>query len=216
MISQNLKTILDTLPVGVALAAVSKFQPISSIEEAYNAGQRIFAENRPLEMQQKFAALPKDIKWHFIGHLQTNKIKYIIDYVSVIESIDSLRLLEAVNSAAKKVDRIVDVLLEVFVAKEQTKQGFSPEEIVSLYQNHFLHEFSNVNVVGLMAMASFTDNTDQVEREFSAVKHLYDTVNSKYNGNLKTLSMGMSGDYKIAIKNGANLVRIGSSIFGSR
>lgn len=216
MISQNLKTILDTLPVGVALAAVSKFQPISSIEEAYNAGQRIFAENRPLEMQQKFAALPKDIKWHFIGHLQTNKIKYIIDYVSVIESIDSLRLLEAVNSAAKKVDRIVDVLLEVFVAKEQTKQGFSPEEIVSLYQNNFLHEFSNVNVVGLMAMASFTDNTDQVEREFSAVKHLYDTVNSKYNGNLKTLSMGMSGDYKIAIKNGANLVRIGSSIFGSR
>lgn len=197
------------------MAAVSKFHPVESLQEAYDAGQRVFAENRPLEMRDKFAALPKDIKWHFIGHLQTNKIKYIIEFVDLIQSIDSVRLLSAVNDAAYRVGRVVDVLLEVFVAQEQTKQGFSQDEVVELFRSGSLSEFPNVRIVGLMAMASFTDDKEQISSEFRAVKKLFDELND-LGCSLTTLSMGMSSDYKLAIAEGATLVRIGSSIFGNR
>lgn len=197
------------------MAAVSKFHPVESLQEAYDAGQRVFAENRPLEMRDKFAALPKDIKWHFIGHLQTNKIKYIIEFVDLIQSIDSVRLLSAVNDAAYRVGRVVDVLLEVFVAQEQTKQGLSQDEVVELFRSGSLSEFPNVRIVGLMAMASFTDDKEQISSEFRAVKKLFDELND-LGCSLTTLSMGMSSDYKLAIAEGATLVRIGSSIFGNR
>lgn len=216
MIHQNLRSILDHLPNSVTLAAVSKYKPIEDLQEAYDAGQRIFAESRPLELRDKYVALPKDIKWHFIGHLQTNKIKYIIDFVDLIQSVDSFRLLESLDKEAQKAERVVDVLLEVFVAKEETKQGFSPEEIIELFSNRSLSNYPNIQVVGLMAMASFTDNEAQISSEFKSVRSLYDRVNTDFNANMTTLSMGMSSDYELAIAQGANLVRIGSSIFGGR
>lgn len=216
MIHQNLRSILDHLPNSVTLAAVSKYKPIEDLQEAYDAGQRIFAESRPLELRDKYVALPKDIKWHFIGHLQTNKIKYIIDFVDLIQSVDSFRLLDTLDKEAQKAGRVVDVLLEVFVAKEETKQGFSPEEIIELFSNRSLSNYPNIQVVGLMAMASFTDNEAQISSEFKSVRSLYDRVNTDFNANMTTLSMGMSSDYELAIAQGANLVRIGSSIFGGR
>lgn len=216
MISQNLDRILNSLPTHITLCAVSKFKPIEDLQTAYNAGQRIFAESRPIELKEKYEALPKDIKWHFIGHLQTNKIKYIINFVDLIQSIDSIKLLEAVNESASKIDRVVDVLLEVFVAQEDSKQGFSPSEIIDLYENRYLDSLKNINVTGLMAMATFTDNNDQISVEFNQVRQLYDHLNGAHNSKMSVLSMGMSSDYHLAIEQGSNLVRIGSSIFGSR
>lgn len=216
MIHQNLRSILEHLPSSVTLVAVSKYKPLEDLQEAYDAGQRVFAESRPLELLDKYTALPKDIKWHFIGHLQTNKIRYIIDFVDLIESIDSLRLLDAVDKEAKKVGRVVDVLLEVFVAKEETKQGFSPTEICDLFSSKSLSKYPNIRIVGLMAMATFTDKEAQISSEFGSVKSLFDLMNDNLSANLTILSMGMSSDYKLAIAQGANLVRIGSSIFGGR
>lgn len=210
MIERKIEEIKKSLPMGVELVAVSKFQPKESIERAYAVGQRIFGESRPQELAEKYQALPKDIEWHFIGHLQTNKVKTIIPFVSLIHSIDSVRLAEAVSAEALRVGRVVDVLLQVHIACEETKQGFSVDEIVQIIEQKQFNSLCGMRIAGLMGMATYTDNSEQIEREFRKLSELQ----AKYG--FRLLSMGMSEDYLIAIACGSNMVRIGSSIFGSR
>lgn len=209
-VTENLLKIKDSLPENVTLVAVSKFHPSKDIEQAYQAGQRIFGESRPQEMLQKYQSLPKDIEWHFIGHLQTNKIKMIVPFVSLIHSVDSLRLAQAISEAAIKEGRVVDVLLEVHVAKEQTKQGFTPEQVDEVVAQSLSSEYNGINIVGVMGMATFTDDMNQVESEFKKLAAIY------HKHNFRVLSMGMSDDYPLAISCGSNMVRVGSSIFGNR
>lgn len=219
MIAENLKRIKASLPDEVTLVAVSKTKPVEMLQEAYDAGQRIFGENRPQEMRDKQAQLPDDIAWHMIGHLQTNKVKYIIDFVDLIHAVDSLKLLEEIDKRAAKADRIVDCLIQVHIAQEQSKFGFDTAEVQALFASGKLAEFEHVKIRGLMGMATFTSDKDQVRMEFDKLKNSFDLIlESK---SVKTqvfniLSMGMSGDYSIAIAAGSNMVRIGSSIFGSR
>lgn len=214
-IKENLLAIKDTIPESVTLVAVSKTKPISYLQEAYDQGQRVFGENRVQEMTEKWKNLPKDIKWHMIGHLQRNKVKYMAEYVSLVHGVDSPRLLAEINKQAKKHNRVIPCLLQVHIAEEDTKFGFNEEELLDLVDNEEFKAFENVKIEGLMGMATFTDNMEQVRREFSSLKSLFVKLQSTYS-DFTTLSMGMSGDYKIAIEEGSTMVRIGSSIFGSR
>ena len=207
------------LPEGVTLVAVSKTKPISDIQEAYDAGHRTFGENYPIEMRDKHEALPQDIQWHFIGHLQTNKIKYIIPFVTLIHSIDTANLLEAVNKEAKKHDRVVDCLLECHIAKEETKFGLDLDEARQLLESESFKQMENIRICGVMGMATFTDDMEEVRREFKALKGIFETLKHDYfagQPQFKEISMGMSEDYPIAIEEGATIIRIGSKIFGPR
>jgi len=218
-IADNLKHIRTTIPDNVQLVCVSKFHPASVILEAYAVGERIFGESREQELRAKAAELPKDIQWHFIGHLQTNKVKTIVPVVSLIHSVDSLKLLVEINKEAGKEGRVVNCLLQLHIAQEETKFGFSFEEAEAFFQSGQLVTLSNVSVKGLMGMATFTDDLQQVQQEFQSLKRFFDHVRSSYfanNNDFGSLSMGMSDDYQLAIEEGSTMVRIGSSIFGGR
>lgn len=219
MIKENLEKIRATLPEGVTLVAVSKTKPVSDLQEAYDAGQRVFGENYPQEMRDKHEVLPQDIQWHFIGHLQTNKIKYIIQYVTLIHSIDTASLLEAVNKEAKKHDRVVDCLLQFHIALEETKFGLDLDEARQLLDSEEFKQMENVRICGVMGMGTFTDDMEEVRKEFKHLKSIFDTLKSDYFADqpqFKEISMGMSEDYPIAIEEGATLIRVGSKIFGAR
>ena len=218
-ITQNLLAIKSKLPENVKLVAVSKTKPIKDLMEAYQAGQRIFGENKIQEMTDKWEALPKDIQWHMIGHVQSNKVKYMVPYVALIHGVDSIKLLEEINKQASKINRIIDCLLQVFIAKEETKFGLDETELKDILKKTSNHQsFQNINIIGLMGMASFTNDDNQITTEFNYLKSLFDQFKS-FNGNninFSVLSMGMSGDYETAIACGSNMVRIGSHIFGGR
>lgn len=211
--------IFGQLPAGVRLIAVSKTKPAEDIQTLYDQGQRVFGENKAQEMKAKHEALPKDIQWHFIGHLQTNKIKYIAPFVTLIHSIDSAELLGEVNRYAEKNGRIIPCLLQFHIAAECTKFGFLPEECMQMLESAQFREWKNVRICGVMGMATFTDDTEQVRREFRDLKSIFDMLKQRYFQNddaFKERSMGMSEDYRIAIEEGSTLVRIGSAIFGAR
>jgi pyridoxal phosphate enzyme (YggS family) len=214
-ITNNLQAIKSQLPNHVTLVAVSKTKPIADLMEAYNAGQRIFGENKIQEMTEKWEQMPKDIEWHMIGHVQTNKVKYMAEYVSLIHGVDSLKLLKEINKQAKKHDRVIDVLLQMHIAEEETKFGLDDDELNEILNQIQTDKFENVKIIGLMGMATFTDNQNQIKKEFLHLKSIFDKLQTS-NFKLQTLSMGMSGDYKLAIECGSTMVRIGSSIFGSR
>lgn len=211
MIKNNLQNIQTTLPEKVTLVAVSKTKPITDIQEAYDAGQRVFGENKIQEMVEKHDQLPKDIKWHMIGHLQRNKVKYMAHFVDLIHGVDSFKTLKEIDKQAKKHNRVINCLLQARIAKEDTKFGLPFEDIKQILSSKEYKELTNVKVVGLMGMATFTDNREQLQDEFSSLKEFFNTFE-----NLEILSMGMSGDYQLAIDCGSTMVRIGSSIFGSR
>ncbi|MBC5833900.1 YggS family pyridoxal phosphate-dependent enzyme [Flavobacterium sp. F372] len=216
-IAKNLTEIKSQLPAHVTLVAVSKTKPVSDLMEAYNAGQRIFGENKIQEMTEKWEQMPKDIEWHMIGHVQTNKVKFMAEYVSLVHGVDSFKLLEEINKQAKKHNRIIDCLLQIHIAEEETKFGLNEEElneILKQVQNDN-SKLENIRIIGLMGMATFTENTAQIEKEFKHLKAIFDKLQTS-NSQLQTLSMGMSGDYQLAISCGSTMVRIGSSIFGNR
>ncbi len=219
-IQNNLRSIQATLPENVTLVAVSKTKPVSDLMEAYEAGQRIFGENKIQEMTDKWETMPKDIQWHMIGHVQTNKVKYMAPFVSLIHGVDSIKLLQEINKQAQKNNRVIDCLLQVYIAEEESKFGLDEEELSEVLKQvqNDIGEFNYIRIVGLMGMATFTDNQTQIKKEFSRLKTIFDqfaNLNTK-NCQLNTLSMGMSGDYKLAIECGSTMVRIGSSIFGGR
>lgn len=218
-IADNLKQVLAELPQGVRLVAVSKFHPNEAIEEAYRAGQRIFGESKVQEMTAKYESLPKDIEWHFIGHLQSNKIKHMIPYVAMIHGIDTYKLLAEVNKQAVKAGRVVNCLLQIHVAQEETKFGFSPDECRQMLNAGEWKQFTHVRICGLMGMASNTDNIEQIDREFRLLNELFKEIKNAWfddSDAFRELSMGMSHDYHEAIAAGSTLVRIGSKIFGER
>ena len=215
MIKDNLEHIQKTIPEHVTLIAVSKTKTQSDILEAYKAGHRHFGENKVQEMVDKFDDLPKDIKWHMIGHLQRNKVKYMAHFVHLIHGVDSLKTLKEINKQAEKYNRVIQCLLQVKIAEEDSKFGLSFSDIESILSGEEISNFKNIAIVGLMGMATFTDDESQIEREFSSLKNAFDRLQQKH-ASLEILSMGMSGDYKIAIENGSTMVRIGSSIFGKR
>ena len=213
-IQENLKTIEATIPAHVILVAVSKTKPVEDLQEAYAAGMRDFGENKIQEMCDKYEVLPKDIRWHMIGHVQTNKVKYMAPFVHLIHGVDSLKLLKEIHKQAEKNNRVIDVLLQQFIADEETKFGLDQEEIQQIMQEEIQH-LPNVRVVGLMGMATFTDDEKQIRNEFKTLKSNFDSLKNNFD-NLTVLSMGMSGDYQVAIEEGSTMVRIGSSIFGHR
>jgi len=219
-ISQNLTEIKSQLPNHVTLVAVSKTKPVADLIEAYNAGQRIFGENYVQELVEKYEVLPKDIQWHFIGHFQSRKVKLIAPFVNLIHGVDSLKLLHEINKEAKKNNRVIDCLLQIFIAEEESKFGVDEEELNGILrfitQNSEIYK--NIRVIGLMGMATFTDNQDQIKKEFTHLKSIFDGLQSRKDALqcVSTLSMGMSGDYQLAIECGSTMVRIGSSIFGNR
>ncbi len=214
-IKDNLLRIKSTIPNHVTLVAVSKTKPISDLMEAYDAGQRIFGENKIQEMAEKWEAMPKDIQWHMIGHVQTNKVKYMAEFVNLIHGVDSLKLLEEINKQALKNNRIIDCLLQIHIAEEETKFGLNEEELNGILTSKAFQEMKNIRIVGLMGMATFTENQEQIKKEFLHLKSIFDqfTIN---NSQFTILSMGMSGDFQLAIESGSTKVRIGSSIFGGR
>jgi len=214
-IAVNIHAIKSSLPPHVTLVAVSKTKPESDILEAYEAGQRIFGENKIQEMAAKYEALPKDIEWHMIGHVQTNKVKYMAPFVSLIHGVDSLKLLQEIDKQAKKHNRIIDCLLQIHIAEEETKFGMDENELRELLDSETYGNLKNIQVIGLMGMATFTENQEQIKKEFGFLKSIFDRFASEHSG-FKILSMGMSGDYQLAIECGSNMVRIGSSIFGER
>lgn len=217
-IQSAIKNLHSTLPENVTLVAVSKTKPVSDILEAYNAGQRVFGENKVQEMCEKQPQLPSDIKWHLIGHLQTNKVKYIAPFVELIHGVDSLKLLKEIDKQAKKHNRIINCLLQIYIAEEETKFGLSEDEFVEIINSDEFKKLENIKIVGLMGMATYTEIDDQIRKEFTHLKSIFDKYKHLNTANcqLTTLSMGMSGDYQIAIDCGSTMVRIGSSIFGSR
>ncbi|MFK5889967.1 MAG: YggS family pyridoxal phosphate-dependent enzyme [Flavobacteriaceae bacterium] len=220
-ISTKLKNIKETLPKDVTLVAVSKTKPESDILEAYKAGQRVFGENKIQEMAQKYEALPKDIQWHMIGHLQRNKVKYMAHFVSLIHGVDSLKTLKEINKQALKHNRVINCLLQAKIAQEETKFGLSFQEVETILNSDELKSLNNIAIVGLMGMASFTADLNQVEQEFTSLNTFFKQLKTSHpersrRTQLTTLSMGMSSDYQLAIKCGSNMVRIGSSIFGER
>ena len=208
-IQNNLSTLKSNLPERVSLVAVSKTKSENELLQAYDAGQRIFGENKIQEMATKFEALPKDIKWHMIGHVQTNKVKYMAPFVDMIHTVDSIKLLKEIQKQALKNDRVIKCLIQVRIAKEETKFGIPSNELDPLLKH--AKSFSNIKIKGLMGMASFTKNKKQIRNEFKLLANLF-----KYHSDLQVLSMGMSGDYLIAIEEGANMIRVGSKIFGER
>ena len=219
MIKENLSRIKATLPAGVTLVAVSKTHPAEMLQEAYDAGQRIFGENKVQEMTAKSQVLPKDIQWHFIGHVQTNKIKMMAPYVSVIQGVDNFDKLSEIDRQAARFNRHITCLLQLHIAQEETKFGFSADECNAMLDEGKWKELKNITIGGVMGMASNTDNEAQVLGEFSRLKKLFDTYKEKYfhdSPDFNTISAGMSGDYELAIREGSNMVRIGSSIFGER
>ena len=217
-IKENLFEIKSELPKNVTLVAVSKTKPISDLMEAYDADQRIFGENKIQEMTEKWEAMPKDIQWHMIGHIQTNKVKYMAPYVSLIHGVDSLKLLEEINKQAIKNNRIIDCLLQIHIAEEETKFGLNEEELDHLIDSDSFKTMSNIRIVGIMGMATFTNNQSQIKKEFLLLKSIFDSKKaiSIVNCQLSILSIGMSGDYKLAIESGSSMIRIGSRIFGGR
>ena len=217
-ITKNQTQIKSELPAHVTLVAVSKTKPVADLMEAYNAGQRIFGENKIQEMTEKWEQMPKDIEWHMIGHVQTNKVKFMAEYVSLIHGVDSLKLLQEINKQAKKHNRIIDCLLQIHIAEEETKFGLDEEELNHILTSEDYNSLENIRIVGLMGMATFTENQNQIEKEFNHLKSIFDNykkLNTKH-CQLNTLSMGMSGDYQLAISCGSTMARIGSSIFGTR
>ena len=219
MIKEKLAKVRSTLSDGVRLVAVSKTKPVEMLQEAYDAGQRLFGENKALEMRDKHQVLPSDIEWHFIGHLQTNKVKYIAPYVSLIHSIDSLNLLQVVNKEAVKHNRVIDCLLQFHIATEETKFGLDMEEAKALLDSPEFTQLMNVRIVGLMGMATNTPNRDLIRQEFHTLHTYFDQLADTYfkgHPEFKELSMGMSHDYDIAMEEGSTLVRLGTSIFGAR
>lgn len=219
-VKNNIRNLQEELsPFSCKLIAISKTQPAEKIMEAYHEGQRRFGENKVQEMCNKYEQLPKDIEWHLVGHLQRNKVKYIASFVSLIHAVDSLKLLEEINKQAVKHNRVINCLLQVHIAKEETKFGFSEDELLSLISQPEPGELKNIQVIGLMGMATFTDDLAQVKTEFKNLKTLFDKINElnqHHNISMKELSMGMSGDYKIALEEGSTMVRIGTTIFGER
>ncbi|WP_299678668.1 YggS family pyridoxal phosphate-dependent enzyme [uncultured Dokdonia sp.] len=213
-IKENIQQLQHNIPSTVTLVAVSKTKPVSAIQEAYDGGQRIFGENKIQEMSEKWEQLPKDIQWHMIGHVQTNKVKFMIPYVDLIHSADRLKLFKEINKQAALVNRTVDVLLQVKIAKEDTKFGMPIPEATAFLKENQSENYPNINIVGLMGMASFTDDMTQVAAEFKVLEGLF--IRFRESKNLSTLSMGMSGDYQLAIENGSTMVRVGSAIFGAR
>ncbi len=214
-IQKNLKTIQASIPKDVTLVAVSKTKPISDILQAYETGQRIFGENKIQEMTQKWEEMPKDILWHMIGHVQTNKVKYMAPYVDTIHAVDSLKLLKEINKQAQKHNRVINCLLQVKIAEEESKFGLSKEDVLSLLTAEETKNLDHIKIQGLMGMATFTDDQEQIKNEFMKVSTFFDELKITY-PELKTLSIGMSGDYKTAITCKSTMVRIGSSIFGAR
>ena len=215
----NLKDVLSTLLDGVRLVAVSKFHPAEYIEEAYREGQRIFGESHEQELSRKVKELPEDIQWHFIGHLQTNKVKYIAPYISMIEAVDSLKLLKEIQKQAEKNGRVIDVLLELHIAEEETKYGLTPDACRQLLDNGEWEQMKNVRICGLMMMASNVDDENQIRNEFTTAKLFFDEVKQKYFADAEYFcerSWGMSDDYPIAIECGSTMVRVGTRIFGPR
>jgi hypothetical protein len=218
-IKKNIAEIKKSIPEKVILVAVSKTKPIADLQEAYDGGQRVFGENKVQEMADKFDALPKDIQWHMIGHLQSNKVKYMAHFVDLIHGIDKLKTLQEINKQAKKHDRVISCLLQAKIAKEESKFGLSFEEIGNILKSPDFQELENIKIVGFMGMASFSDNQEQLNEEFASLKNFFELHKkntSTNNCQLEILSMGMSGDYPLAIKNGSTMIRLGSSIFGSR
>ena len=218
-IAKNLTQIKSQLPAHVTLVAVSKTKPVSDLMEAYNAGQRIFGENKIQEMTEKWEQMPKDIEWHMIGHVQTNKVKFMAEYVSLIHGVDSMKLLQEINKQAKKHNRVIDCLLQIHIAEEETKFGLDEEELNHILTSDDYNSLENIRILGLMGMATFTENQNQIEKEFNHLKSIFDKLSKiPFTHNLKPniLSMGMSGDYQLAISCGSTMVRIGSSIFGTR
>jgi pyridoxal phosphate enzyme (YggS family) len=217
-IQDNLLKIKSQLPENVTLVAVSKTKPVEDLMEAYHAGQRIFGENKIQEMTEKWQQMPKDVEWHMIGHVQSNKVKYMVPYVKLIHGVDSFKLLKEVNRQAIRWRKSINCLLQIHIAEEETKFGLDEKELEELLNSDEFKEMKNINVIGLMGMATFTDNEEQIKKEFQYLKTIFDKVSklNTTNCQLNTLSMGMSGDYQLAIECGSTMVRIGSSIFGNR
>lgn len=218
-VESKLQKVKSIIPLHVKLVAISKTHPVEVVMEAYNAGQRVFGENKVQEMVSKYEAMPKDIEWHLVGHLQTNKVKNIAPFVSLIHSVDSLKLLTVIDKEAEKVNRVIDCLLQIHIAMEETKFGLSAEELNELLSSPEFKKLKNIRIVGLMGMATFTDNVGHIRSEFKSLSDLFKKVKENYfsqNDYFKELSMGMSSDYSIAIEEGSTMVRVGSSIFGYR
>ena len=218
-VAKNLHEVLRNLPDGVKLVAISKFHPNEYLEAAYREGQRIFGESQVQELSGKVETLPKDIEWHFIGHLQTNKVKYIAPYISMIEAVDSLKLLKEINKQAAKYNRVINVLLELHIAKEETKYGFSPDACREFLENGEWRELKNVHISGLMMMASNVDDRSRIKQEMTLAANLFDELKAKYFANdpeFKERSWGMSHDYDIAVECRSTMVRVGTTIFGPR
>lgn len=219
MIRDQLADVKKHIPAHVTLIAVSKTKPIEALQEAYDAGQRHFGENKVQEMAEKEAALPEDIQWHLIGHLQTNKVKYIAEFVHCIHSLDSLKLAQEINKQAKKHDRIINCLLQFHIAQEETKFGLDLQEATSMLAGEAFKSLENIRIIGVMGMASFVEDENQIRHEFQTLKAIFDTLKVQFFSNqsvFKEVSMGMSGDYLQAIQEGSTMVRVGSSIFGIR
>lgn len=218
-IVENISNIKKTIPENVTLVAISKTKNNKAIMEAYTSGQRIFGENRTSELAEKYKSLPKDIQWHMIGHLQSNKVKLIAPFISLIHSVDSTKLLEVINKEAQKVNRIIPCLLQVYIAQEKTKYGFLAEEVEAILASEAIYNLKHIKIIGLMGMATNTSNNELVRKEFQKLKTLFDKIKQTKNITTKEftiLSMGMSQDYLLAIKEGSTMIRVGSKIFGSR
>jgi pyridoxal phosphate enzyme (YggS family) len=218
-IAANIEKIKQQLSQKIKLIAVSKTKPVETLMEAYHSGQKIFGENKVQELVGKFEQMPKDIEWHMIGHLQSNKVKYIVPFVALIHSVDSENILFEINKQAAKINKIQQVLLQISIADEATKFGFEEAELFNLLVKYNNNEFANIEIIGLMGMATYTNNEKQIANEFAGLKKLFDNVKTIYFSSQESfnqLSMGMSGDYEIAIANGSNLIRVGSTIFGGR
>jgi pyridoxal phosphate enzyme (YggS family) len=218
-IANNIQELKSTIPLGVRLVAVSKTKPIASIAEAYQGGQRAFGENKVQELCDKYELLPKDIEWHMIGHLQTNKVKYIAPFVHLIHSVDRMKLLKEINLRAEQQDRQIDCLLQVHIAEEESKFGFNEIELTNLIENQVFSTIPHVRIRGLMGMATFTNNSEILRKEFKQLHQFFEKLHTTHfskNSHFDTLSMGMSGDYSIAIDCGSNMIRVGSAIFGHR
>ena len=215
-IANRIAEVKAGLPASTRLVAVSKYHPVEALQEAYDAGQRMFGESHVQEVTAKYEVLPKDIEWHFIGHLQTNKVKYIAPFISLIHSVDSLKLMDEIEKQASKVNRTIDCLLELHIAQEESKFGFTFGNVRQLAADGTFNKYQHINIKGLMAMATNTDDEAEILKEFHAISEFYKELKQNYMPNLSELSMGMSGDYKIAIKEDSTLVRVGTYIFGER
>ena len=216
-IQSNLNTIKATLPEHVSLVAVSKTKPVSDLMQAYEAGQRIFGENKIQEMTEKWEQMPKDIQWHMIGHVQSNKVKFMAPYVTLIHGVDSLKLLQEINKQALKNNRTIDCLLQIYIAEEESKFGLDENELNELLTSAEFKELKNIRILGLMGMATFTEDQNQIKKEFTHLKSIFDSIQKSQDiKDFTIISMGMSGDYQLAIECGSTMVRIGSSIFGGR